>query len=284
MKGGYTYTKRDFVAAVCCVVFLVFSLGVIGDGARQRAKEALCLSNLHQWGQMYSLFANDNDGELMGWNEYDWAGGEFVEHAWVPMMYPYYEGFEMCLCPSATNLWSEASTFSSPDAAWDFKYIMEGEIWPDVYLYYQIDGNWVYGSYGKNEWVTKPSDEFIEDDYYAWENFYHNVYVVNGYEVPLFGDCNFMAGFPHAWDEPADTRFHGPVDGGGGEINRWNIARHGLSVNMLFLDWSARKVGLRELWMLKWSRETLEGEPTWGNLNIVPDPDNPEHWPEWMRD
>jgi len=52
-----------------------------------------------------------------------------------------------------------------------------------------------------------------------------------------------------------------------------------MTVNMLFLDWSARKVDLKELWTLRWHRQfdinnwmTKAG----GMLR--------EDWPEWMRD
>jgi hypothetical protein len=47
---------------------------------------------------------------------------------------------------------------------------------------------------------------------------------------------------------------------------------------MVFLDWTVRKVGLRQLWSLKWSKDDA-----WGDLTVVPNPDKAEEWPEWMR-
>jgi hypothetical protein len=86
------------------------------------------------------------------------------------------------------------------------------------------------------------------------------------------------------WDEPAPTRIHHPWgDDDGGEINRWNLDRHRLSVNLVFLDWSVRKVGLRQLWSLHWSRQKNESGAGWGNLEVVPNWNDPEQWPEWMR-
>ncbi|MHC4265262.1 MAG: hypothetical protein ACYSUK_04930 [Planctomycetota bacterium] len=288
MKDGYTYTKKDFVAAVCCVVFLVFNLGVIGGGARNRAKEALCLSNLYQWGQMFSSYANDYDGELMGWNEYDWytnphdPDDHFVEHPWVPLMYPYYEDFNMYLCPSATALWGQGANIKSPYAAWDFEYFfhVEPPIW-QWFSYYIVDGKPAHGSYGKNEWVTDGQDWFDMNP------FFRTIYVSGTSNIPLKGDSSWMAGFALWEDTPVSTRLHHPF-GEGGEINRWNVDRHNKAVNMLFLDWSARKVGLRELWMLKWNRQQVgpANAPVspWGNTDYVLDPDNPSDWPEWMRD
>ncbi len=49
-------------------------------------------------------------------------------------------------------------------------------------------------------------------------------------------------------------------------------------MNMLFLDWSVKKVGLKELWTLKFHR-------TWniGNQYTMAGVATAEGWPEWMR-
>ena len=47
---------------------------------------------------------------------------------------------------------------------------------------------------------------------------------------------------------------------------------------MLVMDFSARKVGLKELWTLKWHRQYDTWGP-WTRAGGV----RPEHWPEWMR-
>jgi len=54
--------------------------------------------------------------------------------------------------------------------------------------------------------------------------------------------------------------------------------RHGGYVNGLFLDWSARKVGLKELWTLKWNR-LYNTSGRWTKAGGV----QPEDWPQWMR-
>jgi hypothetical protein len=46
----------------------------------------------------------------------------------------------------------------------------------------------------------------------------------------------------------------------------------------VFLDWSVRKVGLKELWTLKWDREFDTAGP-WTKAGGV----RPGDWPEWMR-
>jgi hypothetical protein len=49
-------------------------------------------------------------------------------------------------------------------------------------------------------------------------------------------------------------------------------------VNGLFLDWSVRKVGLKELWTLKWNRQ-YDTTNVWTKAGGV----QPDDWPEWMR-
>jgi prepilin-type processing-associated H-X9-DG protein len=291
MKKQTAFTKIDLITTFLCIVFLILNLGVIGGGARKQAKEALCLSRLHKWGTFFQAYANDYDGVLMDWNEYDWYESpydpdeHFVEAAWVPMMYWYHGDFDFCLCPSATMGWSTTKeNYRSPYIAWDFRdlsdqYAMASGEW---YPYYEVDGKFSYGSYGKNSWVSDGLGWGAGDPYFR------NIYIANTNEIPLFGDCNIYIGFPTWSDEPSDIKNHAPICGCGGEINRWNLDRHNKAINMLFLDWSARKVGLRELWMLKWN--TQQEGPTnapvspWGNTDYVPDPDNPSDWPEWMRD
>ena len=54
--------------------------------------------------------------------------------------------------------------------------------------------------------------------------------------------------------------------------------RHSGFVNGLFLDWSVRKVGLKELWTLNWYTE-FNRAGRWTKAGGV----KPNQWPEWMR-
>jgi len=64
-----------------------------------------------------------------------------------------------------------------------------------------------------------------------------------------------------------------------GDPNRPDcVNRHFGGVNWLFVDWSVRRVGLKELWTLKWHREFNTAGP-WTLAGGV----QPDAWPEWMR-
>lgn len=67
-------------------------------------------------------------------------------------------------------------------------------------------------------------------------------------------------------------------EGAGGCLAPFCINRHDETINCLFLDWSVRKIGLKELWTLKW-REDYDTAGPWTKAGGV----RPEDWPEWMQ-
>jgi prepilin-type processing-associated H-X9-DG protein len=56
------------------------------------------------------------------------------------------------------------------------------------------------------------------------------------------------------------------------------INRHNGHVNGLLLDWSVRKIGLKELWTLKWDKQ-FDTANKWTKAGGM----KPENWPKWMR-
>jgi prepilin-type processing-associated H-X9-DG protein len=63
-------------------------------------------------------------------------------------------------------------------------------------------------------------------------------------------------------------------------VRMWLCAmdRHRGGINSLFMDWSVRKVGVKEPWTLKWSPGYNTAGP-WTKAGGV----KPEDWPQWMR-
>jgi prepilin-type processing-associated H-X9-DG protein len=99
--------------------------------------------------------------------------------------------------------------------------------------------------------------------------------------VPVFADALWHDSWPRCTDAPLPV----PIDFGGGnmgpfsEMNHFCIDRHVGAVNVLFMDFSARKVGLKELWTLKWHRSFNTAGP-WTQAGGA----LPSDWPAWMRD
>ena len=139
MKSKTAFTKRDLVVTLGCIVFLLANFAAVGSRGRQRAKEAVCLSNLRKWGTVFHAFAADNDGFFME--------GRSLDPWWLALE-PYYKNRELLCCPMANN----------PDLpAWPNTY-HSGNFgtWPHLWFPDPKGGPDFYGSYGINEWVCNP--------------------------------------------------------------------------------------------------------------------------------
>ena len=125
-----------------------------------------------------------------------------------------------------------------------------------------------YGSYGLNRWITNPLSGVSPRDRpteYNWRTC--NIRVANN--VPMLLDCHWVGGWPEATsNEPPE--YDGDWDGKRlNNIKRFCLNRHNGTTHCLFMDLSIRKVGLKELWKLKWHRY------------FDTDADSPV-WPDWM--
>jgi len=238
------FTKKDALVILGCVVFLLANLGAISGGARRRAKEMVCLSNLRQWGIVFQMFLADNEGKFSGGEE---TPEGFVEHIWVLYLKPYFETFDIMLCPTTTKTWCDGYGIRGGSfVAWDFRC----QDFPGGYDYY--GGS--YGSYGKNSWCSQWEHGACQTGGQScnWKTIDS---VTGGQRVPLLLGCIFLGGFPTPEDYPPAYEGRTFWSGGGpGEMDRYCMNRHNGYVNGLFLDWSARKIGLKELWTLKWHR------------------------------
>jgi prepilin-type processing-associated H-X9-DG protein len=61
-------------------------------------------------------------------------------------------------------------------------------------------------------------------------------------------------------------------------MKRVCVNRHNGYLNGLFMDWSVRNIGLKELWTLNWHRGYNMAN-AWTKAGLVQSSD----WPQWMR-
>jgi len=256
MKLKTAIAKRDLIVALGCTIFLLANLAAVGARGRQRAKEAVCLSNLRQWGTIFQMYTENNDGYFHG--ELGWGG---KSQGWVPALRPYYGDPIMRLCPMASKKF-RSEGYVGPFAAWG------------MYLGGTRDD---CGSYGLNGWICNEGPEVSEFWRYA-VTLWRTPNVKGAKNIPMFADCAWVDGWPQPYDEPPE------YDGQIGTYDRqamkqFCINRHNGLINSAFLDFSARKVGLKELWKLKWHRQYDTCGP-WTKCGGI----QPEDWPDWMRE
>ena len=214
---------------------------------RKQAKTVFCRANLKQWGLVWAMYTDENNSKFP-----DYLGTD-----WINRMADYYSKSEKLLyCPMTTRTFSEGAPIR-------YAIIADGQ------------GN-RYGSYTLNEWVYDSDDtsggRSLED---YWRNTNHKG--LNN--VPVMGDGAWRSdGQPYPYDNPPTYEGEPRSGMAGDEMRIFCIDRHDAAINVLFMDWTARKVGLKELWTLKWHRNfDIAGPYTraWGF--------RPEDWPVWMR-
>ena len=268
------FTKKDLIVVLACIVFLLANIAAIGPRGRRHAKDMLCLSNLHKWGIIFQQFAADNDGYFMR----GWTPGNAPPNAhkgyWMEALRPYYgNNHKLRCCPEATipgtdlglGPWGGNGTFT----AWG---AFQGEVCGEPSPAWSWAIACDYGSYGMNGYVCNPPPGYHQGHtpwgLYNWRT----ANVAGADNIPVLTGAQWVDARPMQTDlvPEYDGEPWGPY-GGYSHMVRVCLNRHSGFVNSAFLDFSARKVGLKELWKLKWHRSFDVNAP-------------PPDWPEWMQD
>jgi len=211
------------------------------------------------------MYMDDNDGSTVGG-----AGGEPGAEFWVTQLYPYHRSRKFILCPMATR---PLDWTGNKNMAW---IIPRGstEI-PE----WEIED--VIGSYGINDWCYNAAPDVEETWGEAVEWCWRSGSVKGAKDVPLLLDCIHLGGFSHHTDSPPvfedDTS-----DWGTWQITRFCINRHNETINGLFLDFSVRKIGLKELWTFKWHKKFITHN-AWTTAGGVTRDDWANHGTGWMK-
>lgn len=163
---------------------------------------------------------------------------------WWEVLAPYNGDVQACLiCPEASQ-----SREGPPDRGYStYKHGTAFYAW-ELVTYEVGEPDWIVrgdyrGSYGVNEWALS----------YKYAPPGRVRYPPNGAErIPLLGDCRQVYTVAPDDGEVMPTDLQGIASKGLG-VNQYCLDRHGMAVNLVFLDGHAERIPLYELWNLKWS-------------------------------
>ena len=250
----------DFVVIVGSVTLAALVIPAMKEANDKHAKELGCMSNLRQWGGIFQDYLKRDDGKFLPGHPWYWIKELDDEHKDRHKM-------KIWLCPRADkpimdedrNPIRESAIFS----AWG---IEKGD---------DFGPTGMAGSYGLNGYTRdcEPGYRFERgiDTTFNWRT----PNVEGAANIPLFIDALRFDVWPRAAEGPPEEREHAWSSN---HMARCCIDRHKRAVNCLFMDWSVRRVGLKQLWTVKWHRQFDTAGP-WTKAGGV----QPEDWPEWMR-
>ena len=252
------FTLVELLVVIAIIALLMSILMPALARVRIQAKIVIDHSNLRQWGTIFSMYTADYDGSFQG----GWGGSANTSNWWMDATRPYYANHgDIRCCPSASSLKKEVAD----------GYVNMG-IWADWEGSFFTEGE--YGSYGINGWVENPQTELYAE---MAKKRWRTDRVSGAADVPLFMDAPWIDCWPEPYDQPP------PIDNldwqQGTHMGRFCKNRHDGYINGVFLDYSVKKIGLKEMWRLKWHRTFILDGP-WTEEGGV----QPDDWPEWMQE
>lgn len=282
MRKANGFTLIELLVVIVIIALLMAILLPALQRVRKQARAVVCQTNLKQWASSLALYAQDNDGRFpCDWESMMWIlSGRYVSLANPdePKEFHPIQTKGIALCPMATRTSDDLPTSMSSCTVGSQTVQVTTRRGSRFIAWEIISFSPPFRcSYGLNNAL------FPQEPYYPERHLLHGKYypylfsIRNVAAVPVLADSVFPSG------SPRDDFIFGrpPTDDAGLNPGYWPfcINRHNEHINVLFLDWSVRKVGLKELWTLPWSPGFDTSGP-WTKAGGI----QPEEWPEWMQE
>ena len=255
-RRGFTLIELLVVIAIIALLMAILMPAL--QRVKEQARAVACLANLKQWNIIFAMYTEENNGQFP-------SGTTSQGFWWIRQIddkYKDWKTLKIWFCPEATkplideNGNTRQTAMGYTTSAWG---IFKGD---------RLGSNGIAGSYGLNGYVlsTKPGTTF-EGGRRTDDN-WRSPHVSGANNIPLFIGAMRFDLWPVYQDNP--PVYEDMLWQGTNHMARCCINRHAGFVNSSFCDFSARRVGLKELWTLKWHRRYDIDAP-------------PPVWPDWMQ-
>jgi prepilin-type N-terminal cleavage/methylation domain-containing protein/prepilin-type processing-associated H-X9-DG protein len=247
------FTLIELLVVIAVIALLVAILLPALQRARKQAGGMICQARLRQWGMAFKIYLDENANKWFGLqpDDYGWV----VQTSWF-----WQDNSSVGLCPVAAKY----VPLSDPSVAYTIGDRVHA--W-SAWVQLPIGKLPCAMSYGFNPGLY-PFDLERPNDSPYWRT----DDVRDAARIPVLMDCVHNEG--HTSSKIGPPEQEGPPWKG----YTMCINRHDGGINMLFMDWSVRTVGLKELWTLRWTRQYDTANP-WTLAGGA----RPEDWPAWMR-
>jgi len=279
MHRAKGFTLIELLVVIAIIALLMAILIPALQRVRKQARLVVCQSNLKQWGQILNLYTQNSEGFLPG---------SALESILYILRGPFEKSDNQMVssyCPISTEgirccpMAAAGPIETAHKDGWGLG-LASGERWEgevrhgSTYRAWEITGmgSPFRGSYGFNRHLSN-YEVWIPFKNFGYEKGFNTYQVTGSTKIPAFLDATLYASAPGNYIEPPVQEDH---DGRPG-IRSFSVNRHDGYINGLFLDWSVRKIGLKELWTQKWY-PGFDTANRWTRAGSV----RPHDWPQWM--
>lgn len=277
LSNGAGFTLIELLVVIAIIVLLIAILLPVAQQVKNKARAVVCQTNLKQWGTTFAVYLEENSGRFplkpdgLLWllrGPYIYEGDPNT-----PIIEQDITTKGIACCPMATkpggkgtftvsSTWSGESchlegTNGSTFSAWEITTPL-----PKFRSSYGWNGNFFSAGSSRPRSIKSLLNDIKDINIYSSKN---------TSKTPLFLDSEtYLGSVDSSIIVPLNTVIEG--------FNSFLINRHNGYINGLFFNLSVRKIGLKELWALKWNEDFDTANP-WTRAGGV----QPEDWPSWMR-
>ena len=270
-RRGFTLIELLVVIAIIAVLMAILMPAL--SRVRDQARQINCTANLRQWNFVYNMYVGENDGKF-------YSGTTDLGYWYVhqlPMKEQDWKANKTWFCPTAIKPITDergttALTRNIYNAWGIFK---EG---PRTYQgkTYAANPNGFSGSYAVNGYLfSVPATTTFEGGVPAKNGYRKINETTNANNIPVMMDGLRFDTWPLENQAPAAQE---DAAWSSNNMGRICINRHRGFTDVSFLDWSVRKVGLKELYTLQWHKAWNPRGPFTQAGGV-----SAEAWPAWIR-
>jgi len=267
MNRVKAFTLIELLVVIAIIAVLLSILMPALSKVKLQAQDAVDKNNQHQFALIWRYYTDDHEGFFplrgSGSEAYEDGDVKLKMVRWEQCLIDYMPSLDrqIIFCPAATKRVIDGARY--PYAAWT------------VELADELGGGTISGSYTVNLWAARPeSDEEDPEKFYATPATRHASY------APILMCGNWKDCEPEPFDTVWQTQEEMVAEGWEPTVNEMKRLchdRHGDFVNANFMDLSAGKVGLKELWIIKWHKK-------WPRTCDHMPPGPGTEWPPWLAD
>jgi prepilin-type N-terminal cleavage/methylation domain-containing protein/prepilin-type processing-associated H-X9-DG protein len=270
------FTLIELLVVIAIIALLTAILLPALQHVRKQARAVACRANLRQWGITFAAYAEENQGRLPTHP----ASGIWLlrgsmsaeDDANTPGVDLRASTKGIACCPEAVRPGGNdkfSTILYRPDSR---VCRVEGTVGSRLEAWQVTSPAPAFRcSYGYNEWFIDPLS--------AGRSLSLRSFGVDLFAIRQRADFPLLLDSAMPWSEPhAESRPPRSEDFPSGPMGYFCVNRHNARTNGLFLDWSVRPIGLKELWTLKW----YPGFDTAGRWTLAGGV-RPDDWPVWMR-